>query len=247
MATTIGGMGGNRPVGRGYMADQGFFTRYTIILALLILFGFIQFELRGFVDIRALPAVFHFHGAVMVGWLALIVTQNLLIQRMQVKTHRKLGWVGAALALLVIVTGAYVGRQAIALHIVPSFFTNPQFLALTHTEVVAFGLLVTLAILRRRETQWHRRLMLASTIQIVEPALGRLLPMPLMGDWGEWTILAIQLVMLAILARHDRKMLGAVHPATMLGTVVVVASHVIVNLLVAVPAFAAYAEAIAAG
>jgi hypothetical protein len=34
--------------GRGYMADQRFFTRFAIFLAIFILFGFIQFQLRGY-------------------------------------------------------------------------------------------------------------------------------------------------------------------------------------------------------
>ena len=247
MATTVDGLGTGRAAGRGFMADQGFFTRYAIFLAVFILFGFAQFELRGFADIRTAPLFLHIHGAVMVSWLGLTVVQNVLIQKMQVRTHRTIGWIGAVLAVLVVFVGAYAGRHAIADHTVPPFFTNPQFLALTQVEAIAFGLLVGLAIANRRETQWHRRLMLVSTIQIVEPALGRLLPMPLLGGWGEWVVLAIQLVMLGVLARHDRKALGAVHPATLLGGGVVVTSHLLISLLAATPAFAAYAQAIAAG
>ncbi|MEQ7873200.1 hypothetical protein ABDK56_04240 [Sphingomonas sp. ASV193] len=236
MATTIDAIAGNRPGGRGYMADQAFFTRYAIFLAAFILFGFIQFELRGFVDIRTVPPIFHLHGAVMVSWLALGVVQNLLISKMQVKTHRTVGWIGAALAVAVVAVGMAAGRAALGYHSVPPFFTNAYFLSLTHVEPLLFALTVAWAIAKRRDTQWHRRLMLASTILIAEPALGRLLPIPLLGGWGEWVILAVQLLFVAVLTRHDRKQLGHVHPATLAGAGVLVASHVLVTLAAMVPA-----------
>lgn len=247
MATHAQGADRGARVGRGFLADQPFFTRYAVVLALIILFGFAQFEMRGFVDIRAAPAFLHLHGAIMVSWLALTVAQNLIIQKPNVQLHRTVGWVGSGLAAAVVVMGAYTGRQAIIRHMAPPFFTTPQFLALTQVEAIAFGLLVILAILKRRETQAHRRFMLISTIQIVEPAFGRILPMPLLGGWGEWMILGIQLVMLGVLARHDRKVLGAVNRATVTGGAIVVGSHVMITALSSIPAFAAYANALAAG
>lgn len=56
--------------------------------------------------------------------------------------------------------------------------------------------------------------MLGSTILILEPALGRLLPMPLIMPWGELLVMVIQLGVLWLVVRHDRASLGAVHPAT---------------------------------
>ena len=246
MATTVDGVSSPQPI-RGFVGDQPFFTRYNIALVGLILFGFLQFELRGFVDIRTAPAYLHLHGAIMVSWLALTVVQNLLIQNMQVKTHRTVGYIGVALAVSVVVLGSYVGRHAIIDHTVPPFFTNPQFLALTQVEALSFGLLVALAIGFRRQVQFHRRFMLISTIQIVEPAFGRLLPMPLLGGWGEWIILGLQFVMLAILARHDRRVLGAVHPATLAGVGIVVASHLVTALVASLPMTVAAAQALAGG
>ena len=246
MATTIDGIRTPQPA-RGFVADQPFFTRYFITLVAIILFGFAQFEMRGFVDIRNAPAYLHLHGAIMVSWLGLIVVQNLLIQKMQVKLHRTIGYIGVALALGVVVMGSYVGRHAITDHLVPPFFTNPQFLALTQVEALSFGLLVALAVIYRRHVQFHRRFMLISTIQIVEPAFGRLLPMPLLGGWGEWIILAIQVGMLAILARHDRRVLGAVHPATLAGGGIVVASHLVTALVASLPMTVAAAQALAGG
>lgn len=231
---------------RGYRADQGFFTRFQIVLALLILFGFAQFAMRGFVDVRAVPWLTHLHGVFMAGWLVLAVAQNLLAGRGELRVHRKLGWAAAALVAGIAVLGVTVGVGAVAGHRVPPFFSDAYFLALTTVEPLAFAALVAWAVTLRRKTEWHRRLMLGASVVILEPALGRLLPMPLMGGWGEWAILAVQLAVLAILARHDRKVLGAIHPATTALMAVAVLVHVAVFALSVFPPVAALAASLAA-
>jgi hypothetical protein len=248
MATHFDGHATAVPAGRGFMADQRFFTRYAIALVAFILFGFIQFELRGFVDIRTAPLFLHVHGAVMVSWLAMFVVQNMLVSGGQIALHRTLGWIGLLLAVAVTMVASYTGITAIKMGIVPPFFSTAQFLALTQTGAVFFAGLVAAAIVRRKQTQWHRRLMLGSMFLITEPALGRLLPMPLLGgEMGEWAVLVVQLVMLAILARHDKKVLGSVHPATKVVLAAVIASHVLISALSHLPPFVAYAQAVAAG
>jgi hypothetical protein len=236
--------GGTR-VGRGFMADQDYFTRFTIVLALFILFGFVQFSLRGFVDVRSAPLMTHLHGAIMIGWLGLAVAQNLLVHRGQLALHRKLGWAAAVLVLAIALIGPMVGVSALAGQRVPPFFSAPYFLALTTIEPLVFAGTVVWAITLRRKTEWHRRLMLGSLVVLLEPALGRLLPMPLMGPWGSWTIVALQLLTLLLLARHDRKVIGKVHPATLSLFVIVVVAHLTIRLLSSLPPFIELAESIA--
>ena len=248
MATTVDDGGVTpRPGPRGYMADQDYFTRFTIVLALLILFGFAQFAMRGFVDVRRVPYLTHLHGVLMVAWLGLAVAQNIFVGRGQLGIHRRLGWIAAALVAGIGVMGVTVGYSAIAEQRVPPFFSNPYFLALTAVESIAFAAVVAWGVSLRRNTQWHRRAMLGAMVIILEPALGRLLPMPLMGGWGEWAILGIQLLVLGLLARHDRKLLGAVHPATLAMMGIVAALHVTIFALSIFPPFAALAEGIAGG
>ncbi|HEX9954075.1 MAG TPA: hypothetical protein VGB48_02535 [Allosphingosinicella sp.] len=237
--------GGGAAPRRGFMADQGYFTRFTFVLTLFILFGFAQFSLRGFVDVRGAPLITHLHGVIMVGWLALAVAQNLLVHRGQLALHRKLGWAAAVLVLAIALVGPTVGVSALEGHRAPPFFSAPYFLALTIVEPLVFAATVGWAIAKRRKTEWHRRLMLGSLVILLEPALGRLLPMPLMGPWGSWTIVALQLLTLLLLARHDRKMLGKVHPATLSLFAIVAAAHLAIRLLSSLPPFIELAESIA--
>jgi hypothetical protein len=233
---------------RGFMADQAFFTRFAIALTAFILFGVIQFELRGFVNIMTVPWFLHVHGALMVTWLAMYVLQSSLVSAGQVAIHRKTGWLALALAVGVVGFGSFTGINAIRAGKVPPFFSNPFFLALNQFGILAFAFVVGLAIVKRRQVEWHRRLMLGTGIVIMEPALGRLLPMPLMGQtFGELTASLIQLLMVAIVARHDRKVLGRVHPATLTLALVLVVTHLAIDLLARMPAWQALTQSIAAG
>lgn len=227
---------------RGYRADQAFFTRFAIVLVVLIVIGFAQFALRGFSNPATAPVRAHFHGAVMLSWLALFVVQNRLIETGNIALHRRVGWLGAALATLVTVTASYVGYAATLYGTKPPFFAPAYFLALTQLGALFFAFLVGWAIVRRRQTEWHRRLMFASLIAILEPAFGRLLPMPLLGPWGETAVLVIQLAAFAVIMRHDRKVLGVIHPATIAGALVVTIYHLALEVLGRVGPFVTMAE-----
>lgn len=229
-----------------YLADQRFFLRMAVGLALFIVFGFAQFAARGLVDLAAVPVWVHLHALVFVSWLALFATQNYLAATGSLALHRRLGWLGVALAATMVVLGSYTGLKAIELHRQPFFFSPPYFLALTQVESVMFGGIVAAAIVWRRDTEWHRRLMLTATVLLMEPALGRVLPMPLTGgEAGEWLACLIQLGVLGIVWHHDRKTRGAVHPALLAGMVLVVLEHGTVSLLAHAPPVIALAGSIA--
>jgi hypothetical protein len=184
---------------------------------------------------------------VMVAWLALMVVQPTLIQRGNPALHRRLGWTGAALALLIVATGSFVAIKSIERGTQPFFFTQPYFLALTQVGLLNFAGLVATAIVRRRETEWHRRLLVGAMVALMEPALGRALPMPLIMPWGEWLVLAVQLAVLGLIARHDRKAMGRVHPATLTVALVITLQHCIVETLATLPFWRDLAAQVAAG
>ncbi|WP_339826879.1 adenylate cyclase [uncultured Parasphingorhabdus sp.] len=227
-----------------YALDQRFFVRFSIILAAVIIFGFAQFSMRGMVNFQAVPRWVHLHGILMLGWLGLIVAQNILIQRGKTALHRKIGWLGGGLALIICVTGLYTGYMAVQLQRFPPFFNGSYFLALVLVEMLVFAAMVVWAIMLRRQTQWHRRIMIGATLIALEPAFGRLLPMPLLGDWGEWLILLCQLVFVVVLARHDQKIIGHIHPATLATGAIVTAAHVVTTGLSLFPPFQRIAESI---
>ncbi|WP_338426234.1 adenylate cyclase [Sphingopyxis kveilinensis] len=208
-----------------------FWHRMAIGLAVFIVAGFLQFALRGFVDPVAAPFWVHLHGVIMLAWLGLLIVQPMLAARGEVARHRQLGRIGGLLAIAITVLGIWTGIASLMLGRFPPFFTPPYFLALTVTESLVFGAVVAWAIRRRRATDWHRRLMIGATIIILEPALGRLLPIPLMGPWAEPAVGLCQLAVVAIIANYDRRSRGAVHPATWAVAAIVIATRVAISLL----------------
>ena len=214
-----------------YRTSQPFFVRLAWIMAAIIVIGFGQNAAMGRVDIPAAPIWVHAHGVLMLGWLALLITQNRLAAAGNLTLHRTLGRAGALLALAIVGLAGFTGVMALVLHRFPPFFTPAYFLALTSVEAVAFGALVLGGIVRRADTETHRRLIMGGTIILLEPAFGRLLPMPVLGgETGEWIAMLIQLGFVGAIAVHDRRTLSQVHRATAVVAAIVVASHVAVTL-----------------
>lgn len=234
--------------GTSYLQDQRFFTRLALALAALIVLGFLQWALRGFVAPLKTPPLVHLHGVAMLCWLGTLALQSRLAETGKLNVHRMLGWASLGLVCAIVALGIFTARMALAMQRVPPIFTDAYFLALTHVEVAMFATLVAVAIVLRRHTQWHRRLMIGATVIFMEPALGRLLPMPMLGQTGgAWLEAALQVAFLGILARHDATVLGRIHPGTMIAISAVVASHGLIQWLAAMPAVAVFAQAIAHG
>lgn len=239
--------GTSAPLGRGYMADQAFYTRFAVLLSLFIVLAFGGFALSGLGNPAPAPLLVHAHAVLMLAWLGMYILQSSLISGGQVAVHRKTGWLALLVALVAVITGAATGINAVDSARVPPFFTDSFFLALTTIGVVIFAAVVTLAIIKRREVQWHRRLMIGSGILISEPAFGRVVPLPLTGQsLGELIILGLQLLLVGILARHDHKQIGRVHPATLVILLALVMHHLLLELVHRLPAWQALAAGIAA-
>lgn len=237
-----------------FRADQRFFRRFAIGISLLVVFAFAQWSARGFVKFADVPVSVHLHGLLMLSWLALFVTQNLLAERGAFGLHRRLGWASCGLAAAVLLLGTFVTVRALQLHRVPGIFTNPYFLALGPVDTIGFLALFVAAIVKRRDVEWHRRLMLGAVVLLTEPAFGRLVPpplffiqLPLAGPLGAVIERVAQLALLAVAMRHDRQVRGVIHPALLWGAGAVIAAHFAILALAANPAFAALAERLAAG
>ncbi len=117
MATTAGGAA----------RAELFWHRMAIGLAIFIILGFLQFALRGFVDPVAAPFWVHLHGVAMLAWLALLIVQPTLVSRDNPALHRRLGWIGAGLALFITFLGIFTGVASLMLNRFPPFFSPPYF------------------------------------------------------------------------------------------------------------------------
>jgi hypothetical protein len=106
----------------------------------------------------------------------------------------------------------------------PGFVIN-QILFVNWLMVITFAALVVAALLLRRRSDWHRRLMHVGTAALIAPGLARLLPMPMLGPYGPWVVLSGVLAFPAIGMLGDRVLRGRVHPAWWLGIAMLLAQH----------------------
>lgn len=120
-------------------------------------------------------AIFSVHGMVFTSWFLLLAAQPLLVARGAVRRHRQLGWLGAALAVLVVAFGTIAALVAarrpggfIGVPLPPA-----QFLIIPLSNLFLFALFFGAALVWRRDLQSHKRCMLLAGISLVEAAVGR--------------------------------------------------------------------------
>lgn len=209
--------------------ERRFFLVMALAIAGTVVLGFGSDFWRAHDLFFSLPLHVHLHGAVFSGWILLYVLQNWLVASGSVDLHRRLGVLAAFVAAAMVVIGITTTVLAIELHRVPSFFPPGIFLALDVLGVLGFGVLTAWAIVLRRHADWHKRLMLCGTVLVMSPALGRILPMPLLGSFGPLAVfVAMSVYVLAGIA-YDLKSRGRVHPAYWWGAGVLVVTQVLVG------------------
>ncbi|WP_232280374.1 hypothetical protein [Sphingomonas sp. PAMC 26605] len=177
------------------------------------------------------PPIVHAHALVFMGWVVLYVAQNILATRGSIALHRRLGWVATGWVVAMVVLGTLVTIRLIRIGHAPFFFLPVQFLVLDPVVVLTFAGLTAAAIVLRRATQWHRRLHYCGMALLVGPALGRLLPMPLLIPYAYEVDVAAVLVFPLIGVVADIRRSGGVHPAWWWGIGTILASTVLIELI----------------
>jgi hypothetical protein len=204
----------------GRTNPASFEHRYYVAAAV----GIIAVVLAGFsidVDLLSNPGqvsvLVRMHGLIMLTWIALFFAQTLLVARHRVDLHMRLGTVGVVLAIAVVVadTATVITACRLGANHMPRGISARLFLAFGLCNLFTFAVLVGAALaLRKRRSDWHKRLMLLAVILLLDAALGRFI-----GAYTSWSIDSAtlrNLLMLACIAidtfRHRR-----LHPAFGIG------------------------------
>jgi hypothetical protein len=153
----------------------GYFLAASIISAIMFV-GFARnFYFRAWIGTRPITAMVHVHGIVMTAWILLFLTQAPLVAKGRTDLHRKLGMLGAFLAIVVIALGIYtisrsILRQQSGIDLETFAMT---FVAFDGLSLLLFGALVFAAVRLRIKPQPHKRLMLMALVSLLPPAFGR--------------------------------------------------------------------------
>ena len=159
-------------------SDRRYFLAAATAITVLVFAGFAKtYYLRGVAGLPPLPMRLHVHGAVMTGWVLVVLVQVWLVRVRRIAWHRALGWVGSAIAGLVVVIGSMTTLAAAAreVHRHSSEAAGQlTVLGLELTQMELFAILAAAAIARRREPGDHKRLMLLATLCLLPSPISRL-------------------------------------------------------------------------
>jgi hypothetical protein len=95
--------------------DRRLYLAVSLIFFALVFWTFARtFYLKPFFRTPPLSALLHIHGAVMTGWVVLLVVQTSLIAAHRIQWHRWLGVFGAVWGALVVLFGSITTLRAAA-------------------------------------------------------------------------------------------------------------------------------------
>jgi hypothetical protein len=158
--------------------DDLFFSGMAAVALASVLVGFARtYFLAGLLRAPLPNLLVHVHGAAFTLWIVLLITQISLVTARRVDLHRRLGQLGFALAVLMIILGVLTASDGLARHganpgadsieEVRAFYTVPM------TAILMFCTFIYLGYRNRFRPAVHKRLMLFATFSLLDAAFDR--------------------------------------------------------------------------
>jgi hypothetical protein len=158
--------------------DRRFYFGASLVALGLVFWGFAPtYYLKLIFGAPRLSTRLHIHGAVMTSWLVLFFVQAGLISARRTHWHRRLGIIGAVIAIAVVLVGSTttinaaareVGRHSVEAN------ARVMVLCLELVQMALFAGLVAVAIGIRRRPDYHKRLLLLATACMLPSAFSRI-------------------------------------------------------------------------
>lgn len=174
------------------------------------------------------PWYVHLHGASALAWVLLLIAQARLIGRGRTPIHRRIGKAAIPVALLIWASGIATGAWSAARDLPSQGSAATSSFGGTATGLTLFALLASAAVAMRRKPDWHKRLAMLATIQLLWPAFFRLRHwLPNVPDPEIWFAFVLAYSPILIAGIRDHLRFSRVHPVWLLvGPAVVVEQSV---------------------
>ena len=187
-----------------------------------------------------LSLLLHLHGLVFTSWVLLFLAQTTLVAARRVDIHRRLGVFGGVLAALVLVLGTATAIIRVKGGSAPVPGVPPlAFLAIPLFDMLLFAILVGAAFYYRHRADVHKRLMTLGTIALLPAPIARL-PYEFMKA-GPPAFFGVADLFIVALLVYDLATRRRVHPATIWGGLLILASQPVRLLIAGTPAWLAFA------
>jgi hypothetical protein len=190
-------------------ADDIFFPAMALLALGIVVTGFGQsYFLAGMVRAKLPNALVHIHGALFVSWILLLLIQTMLVAVRKVKWHITLGVLGLILPPLMVIFGTLTLFDSIRR---AQLGIPPEILLVGDMEqLILFIVIVSWAMIARRNAASHKRLMILGTLAILGPAIDR-------WNFGLPVTIGVSLALPLLIVAYDLCLLRRVHRSTAIG------------------------------
>lgn len=217
------------------IADRWIYVCMAGLFIVTILVGFIPDSIGVLASVKAgqrppLPLIVHAHAILMASWALLLLVQTTFMATGRSAQHKKLGLI--AVALLPLLVAAMIGVTKEVWSLVaslPAGAMPPEALSaikldVTNTlleqirTIVLFpGLIVWALVMRRKDPETHKRLMILATLLPLPAAIDRMTWMPATIPDNPASIHLYSLLWLLPVLIYDIARRGRVHRAYVIG------------------------------
>ena len=188
-----------------------------------------------------LSLLLHVHGLVFTSWTLLFLAQTTLVAARRTDIHRRLGVLGGVLAVLVLIVGTVTAIIRVKGGSAPVPGVPPlAFLAIPLFDMVVFAILIGAGLYYRHRADVHKRLMTLATIGLMSAPIARL-PFALLKA-GPPAFFGLTDLFIVVLLVYDLATRRRVHPATVWGGLLIVASQPLRLMISGTPAWMAFAD-----
>ena len=215
-------------------------------LLILVLFGFsFTYWIPWLTGQVVFEGLLHVHAALWFGWFALLTTQACLANLGRLSWHRVLGITTVIYTAVLIYVSTDLAFARIARDaptITGDLSAVPTIIPLT--QIVMFSVCFIAAILLRRRTDVHKRLLILAALVGMTPALARIS----IGIFGEPIVPLLFLAssaFIVIVVVIDRRIHDAFHPVYVWGGVIIIGVRILRVPLAMSPAWKSFAAWIA--
>jgi hypothetical protein len=170
------------PVRDAVFTRYGFLKRYFYLMMSLLLAAIVVTGFKRTVNDNLFhpavprPFILWIHGAAFASWVAFFIFQSTLVRVHKVSWHRFMGWFGVGLASVMVPVGVttaiiMAGFDMVRLH--QDERDAHAFLSIPFYDMIAFGVLIGLAIYWRTRPELHRRLIFVATCGLMDAPVAR--------------------------------------------------------------------------
>jgi hypothetical protein len=209
--------------------DRVFYSGMAIAMAVAVFVGFARtyylsayFGINSTITGAPFSTIIRVHAALFTTWVLLFLVQTSLVATHRVSVHRRLGAAVAALAAVMIMVGTATALDLARRGGAPPGVDPLSFLAIPLGDMVVFALLITSALVLRRNKEAHKRLMLLAFTAILVAAVARFPGVLPLGPL--WFFGLTFLPVLGLGVTYDLVTRQRVHPAYIWGGALLIIS-----------------------